>query len=207
MNLKYSIAVTLCLVTFIGCSKETISPETFGNIEGQVLDADSEEGVSSVNITTTPATNSIITNPNGEFGVQEVPTGQYTVTANKSGYETANVKVSVRQSKTASAQIYLKAEGENPARYFSAEVTAWTETASNDSTFAEVEYQVTNDSEDTEIKVYEVYFDIYTAGNIYSQEERDSSLAAGERNIGSFRKYIGDNNTIDSITVSGTYAN
>lgn len=206
MNLKYSIAITLCIAMVIGCSKETLTPETFGNIEGQVLDAETEEGVSSVNITTSPATNSIITNQNGGFSIQEVPTGQYTITAEKSGFETASVNVSVRQSKTASAQIYLNAEGENAAQYFSAQVTAWTETSSNDSTFAEVEYQVTNDSEDTEIQEYEVYFDIYTPANTYSQEERDSSLAAGERNIGSFRKYVGDNNAIDSITVSGTYA-
>jgi FlaG/FlaF family flagellin (archaellin) len=207
MNIKYSTAIILCLAVLTGCSKETISPETFGNIEGQVFDADTEEGVSSVNITTTPATNSIITNPNGGFGLQEVPTGQYTVTAKKSGYETASVNVNVWQSKTASAQIYLNSEGENTAQYFSAQVTAWTETSSNDSTFAEVEYQVTNESEDTKILEYEVYFDIYTPGNTYSQEERDSSLAAGERNIGSFRKYVGNNNSIDSITVSGTYAN
>lgn len=205
MKIKYSLLVFLCIVILSGCSKETITPETFGSIDGQVFDSETEEGISSVNITTSPATNSITTNQDGNFNLSEIPTNQYTVTASKSGYESKSVNVNVRENKTATAQIYLDSEGSNSGKYLEAEVTAWAETTSNDSTFAEVEYEVKNTSDDSDINAYEIYFDVHTSGDTFSKEEGDTALAAGERNIGEFRKYVRQN-TIDSVVVNDTYA-
>jgi len=210
MNLKYSIAITLCLAALIGCSKETITPETFGNINGQVLNSETEEGVAGVNITTSPATNSILTNQDGSFNLNEVTTGNYNVTASKSKFESATVSVNVREGKTATAQIFLDPEGGNGEKSLKAEVTAWNErrvnndNAGSDSTFADVEYEVENNSDDVDINEYEVYFDIYTSGNTFSKEEADTALAAGEKNIAEFSKYV-QSTTIDSVVVSGTY--
>ena len=210
MNIKYSIVALLCLVVLWGCSKETITPETFGNINGQVLNSETEEGIGSVNITTSPATNSIITNQDGSFTLNEVNTGNYNITASKSDYESATVSVNVREGKTATAQIFLDPEDGNGEKNLTAEVTAWNQrtvnqdTTNSDSTFADVEYQVTNNSDDIDIDRYEVYFDIYTSGETYSREEADTALASGERNIGEFSKYV-HQTTIDSVVVSGTY--
>lgn len=204
MYTKYSIVIALCLLTLAACSKETVEPETFGNIDGRVIDSETDEGIANVNITTSPATNSIATNGNGSFNLAEVPTGQYSVRAKKSGYESNTVDVNVRQHESATAQVYLDPEGKNSENNMDAEVTAWNETTSNDSTFAEVEYEVRNISDKADIEEYEVYFDVYTSGNTFSQEEGDTSLAAGERNIGQFTKYVRQNN-IDSVVVSGTY--
>ncbi|MDZ7659866.1 MAG: carboxypeptidase regulatory-like domain-containing protein [Fodinibius sp.] len=193
-----------------GCSKETITPETFGNINGQVLNSETEEGVGGVNITTSPATNSIITNQDGSFTLNEVTTGNYNITASKSDFESATVSVKVREGKTATAQIYLDPEDGNGEKSLTAQVTAWNERRVNvdstgsDSTFADVEYEVTNSSDDTDIDEYEVYFKIYTTGETFSREEADTALAAGERNIAEFSKYV-HQTTIDSVVVSGTY--
>lgn len=181
-----------------------ITPETFGDIDGQVYDSETDEGIASVNITTTPATNSIITNQDGTFNLTKVPTGQVSVTANKTGYESNTINVNVREGKTATAQIYLDSEGANGQQYLEAEVKAWNETTRNDSTFAEVEYEVRNTSDNSDIKKYEVYFDIYTTGNTFSREEADSALAAGERNIGEFKKYIRQT-SLDSVVVNDTF--
>ncbi len=210
MNIKYSIVALLCMTVLWGCSKETITPETFGNINGQVLNSETEEGVRGVNITTSPATNSIITNQDGSFTLNEVNTGNYNITASKSDYESATVSVNVREGKTATAQIFLDPEDGNGEKNLTAEVTAWNQrtvnqdTTNSDSTFADVEYQVTNNSDDIDIDRYEVYFDIYTSGETYSREEADTALASGERNIGEFSKYV-HQTTIDSVVVSGTY--
>jgi len=212
MNIKYFIAVVLCLTFLWGCSKETITPETFGNIDGQVLNSETEDGVGSVNITTSPATNSILTNQDGSFSFNEVTTGNYNITASKSGFESATVSVNVREGKTATAQIFLDPDDESGEKSLTAKVTAWNERKVNidstgsDSTFADVEYQVTNSSDDINIDEYEVYFDIYTTGDTYSREEADTALAAGERNIAEFSKYV-HQTTIDSVVVSGTYVN
>jgi hypothetical protein len=188
----------------MGCSKETISPELFGSIEGQVFNSDTEEGIRGVNITTNPATNSITTSEDGTFELNEVPTGQYSVSAQKSDFESSSVSVRVRENKAATAQIYLDPEGGNGEEYLSARVTTWAETSSNDSTFAEVQYEVENTSDDTNINQYEVYFDIHTTGETFSWEERDTTLAAGEKDIAEFKKYVRQT-TIDSVTVSGTF--
>jgi len=210
MSIKYSIVALLCMTVLWGCSKETITPETFGNINGQVLNSETEEGIGSVNITTSPATNSIITNQDGSFTLNEVNTGNYNITASKSDYESSTVSVNVREGKTATAQIFLDPEDGNGEKNLTAEVTAWNQrtvnqdTTDSDSTFADVEYQVTNNSDDIDIDEYEVYFDIYTTGETYSREEADTALASGERNIGEFSKYV-HQTTIDSVVVSGTY--
>ncbi len=204
MSIRYLLTFIICIATFIGCSKETISPELFGSIEGQVFNSETEEGIRGVNITTNPATNSITTNEDGTFELNEVPTGQYSVSAQKSDFESSNVSVRVRENKAATAQIYLDPEGGNGEQYLSARVTTWAETSSNDSTFAEVQYEVENTSDDFNINQYEVYFDIHTSGETFSWEERDTTLAAGEKDIAEFKKYVRQT-TIDSVTVSGTF--
>ncbi|WP_445664153.1 carboxypeptidase regulatory-like domain-containing protein [Fodinibius sp. AD559] len=211
MNIKNSIVAVLCITALWGCSKETITPETFGNIDGQVLNSETEEGIAAVNITTSPATNSIVTNQDGSFSLNEVTTGNYNITASKSDFESTTVSVNVREGKTATAQIYLDPESGSGEKSLTAKVTAWNERRVNidstgaDSTFADVEYEVANSSDDIDIDRYEVYFDIYTSGETYSREEADTALSAGEKNIDEFSKYV-HHTTIDSIVVSGTYA-
>ena len=210
MNIKYSIVALLCMTVLWGCSKETITPETFGNVEGQVMNSETEEGVGGVNITTSPATNSILTDQDGSFSLNEITTGNYNITASKSDFESATVSVNVREGKTATAQIFLDPDDESGEKSLTAKVTAWNERKVNidstgsDSTFADVEYQVTNSSDDIDINKYEIYFDIYTTGETYSREEADTALAAGERNIGEFSKYV-HQTTIDSVVVTGTF--
>lgn len=204
MSIRYLLTFIICIASLLGCSKETISPELFGSVEGQVFNSETEEGLGGVNITTSPATNSITTGENGTFELNEVPTGPYSVTAKKSGYESSSVNVQVNEDQTATAQIYLDPEDINGKKYLSAHVTVWTETSSNDSTFAEVEYEVRNTSENTHIDQYEVYFNIYTSDKTFSREVRDTTLAPGERDIAAFKKYV-QQASIDSVTVSGTF--
>ncbi|WP_141239875.1 carboxypeptidase-like regulatory domain-containing protein [Aliifodinibius salipaludis] len=211
MYINKCLLFVICFSLLVGCSKETISPETFGNIDGQVLNSETEEGIGGANITTSPATNSIATNEDGSFSLNEVTTGNYNITASKSEFESTTVSVNVREGKTATAQIYLDPKNGSGEKSLTAEVSAWNERRVNndntgsDSTFADVEYEVTNRSDDIEIDRYEVYFKIYTSGETFSKEEGDTALAAGEKNIAEFSKYV-HHNTIDSVVVSGKYA-
>jgi len=207
MYINKSLLFVVCVSLLVGCSKETISPETFGNIEGKILDSENSDGIPSVNITTTPATNSILTDNNGSFVISEVPTGTYTINADKKGYESNSVSVKVSENKTASAQMYLDEDADNnSSENLSAEVTSWNDRVEGDTTFVEVEYKVKNNGEDAKINEYEIYFEVLTnGGSAFYHEVRDTSLAAGEQNIGSFEKYIRQNQT-DTVLVSDTYA-
>lgn len=202
MNLKYVCICITCALIFLGCSKETVAPELFGSVDGSVINSETNEGIANVNITTTPATNSILTENDGSFQLEDVPTGNYTITANKPGLDTETVSVNVRENRTASAVIYLNSE--SGTDNLQATVIGWQEVVEGDSTFAEVDYEVENTSSDQAINEYEIYFTIVTSGNNFSQEERDTTLAPNEKDIGEFRKYIVDN-TIDSVIVSGSW--
>ncbi|SMO58446.1 carboxypeptidase-like regulatory domain-containing protein [Fodinibius sediminis] len=204
MSIKYLLTYMICITALMGCSKETVSPELFGRIEGQVFNSETEENLRGVNITTSPATNSITTGEDGTFELNDVPTGPYSVTAKKSGFESSSVNIQVNEDQTATAQIYLDPQENNGKKYLSANVTVWTEVSRNDSTFAEVEYEVRNTSKNNHINEYEVYFNIYTSDETFSWEERDTTLAPGERDIAAFKKYV-QQASIDSVTVSGTF--
>lgn len=208
MYLNKSLLFVICVpLLVISCSKETISPETFGSIEGKILESENSDGIPSVNITTTPATNSILTDNSGSFVISEVPTGTYTISADKKGYESNSVSIKVVEGQTASAQMYLDEETDNNSvENLSAEVTSWNDRVEGDTTFVEVEYKVRNDGEETEINEYEIYFEVQTnSGTSFYHEVRDTSLASGEQNVGNFEKYIRQNQT-DTVFVSGTYA-
>lgn len=205
MKVRYGLLLLSSIsLLILSCSKETITPELYGSIDGKVLTNKTDEGLGGVNITTSPATNSIITNQDGSFSLNEVPTGSYSINAEKSGYRSTSVSVQVREDKAASAQIYMKTAEGNHKKYLSAKVTSWSARSQNDSTFAEVEFMVQNTSSETDIGTYEIYFEIFTSGPEFYHEVRDTSLAAGERNIGSFERFV-RNNDIDSVRISDTY--
>lgn len=93
--------------TILACEKDAIDQETFGSIEGVVINSETEEPVSNANITTTPPTNSILTNPDGTFVFDEVPTGSFSIQARKSGYQSNSVSITVRDGGVAIANIPL----------------------------------------------------------------------------------------------------
>jgi len=205
--MKYLSLLTIIAGIFVlsACSKTTVEPELFGNISGSVLNADTNAGVANVSITTQPATNAILTDKNGVFELKNVSTGSYTITADKPGYISNTVSITVRENETSTARILLKPDdSQQKKQYLQAEVTSWAETTSNDSSFVNVEYRVMNNSDGTDIGKFEVYFGIYSSGDDFYYEVRDSSLSAGETSIGDYTKYVRQA-TIDSVTVTGTW--
>ncbi len=176
------------------CSKDAIDLETFGIIEGLVIDSETEEPVRNVNITTTPPTHSILTNDNGEFEFDEIPTGSYSVKASKPGYRDKTVSVSVREDRVANATIFILKEpedtNEQEVNVIEAEVTSWGHFTINDSSFVDVEYRVENISENTDVNEFEVYFEITANDTNYFYELSGTNLRVGQQRFGAFSKYI-----------------
>ena len=108
--------ILLLLISFLflfSCEKDAIDQDTFGSINGFVLNSETEEPVSNANITTTPPTNSILTEPDGTFYFDDIPTGGYSIQARKSGYKSNSVSVTVREDGVAHASIPLTPEPED----------------------------------------------------------------------------------------------
>jgi len=92
------------------CSEDTIEPEAFGTISGEiVLEAD-DAPIDRVTISTSPATTSLFTDELGMFQLESVPVGSYTVTAEKEGFLARSEGVTVSANKTSNVIIKLRVD-------------------------------------------------------------------------------------------------
>lgn len=187
----------LVLALAAGCDKETIGPQTEGSIEGVVRDAETNEAIARANVTTSPPTQSVLTDEDGTFAIEGIPTGDYTIDVTKSDYKSRAVQVKVQENKTTSAEILLEREDDfgPQADSLTAQVTNWYNDRINrdstgaDSIFVDVEYSARNVG-DERISEYEVYFEIDTPEGVFSFEAEGDTLDVSQRDIGGFRKRV-----------------
>lgn len=89
MTSKYIVFIFLLGVLFTtSCNEDTIQPQLFGSIEGQVLRKDDLTPLNNVAISTTPTSNSVITDAAGNFLLENVPVGTYSIKAEKEDFIT-----------------------------------------------------------------------------------------------------------------------
>lgn len=194
------MGIIIAGMVFNSCAKDTIEAETFGDIEGIVIDGETESGLSMVNITTTPASNAIFTESDGTFNLQNVPAGNYTIQARKKNFSNTSVSVAVRDGQSAVARIILnpvdeEADSTASTEDFHAEITSWFNDVDGDSTYVNVNYRVNNRGETATITEYEVYFEIETDngnGTSFFVDVTGEDLRAGQSRNGDFRQYIRD---------------
>ncbi|HLN53158.1 MAG TPA: carboxypeptidase-like regulatory domain-containing protein [Lentimicrobium sp.] len=101
------IVSTLFSSVFISC-EDTVDIAEYGTVSGQVKDAVTDIPLSSVTISTNPASNSIVTDDNGNFLLENVPVGEVTVTAKKLDYKTYTVNVKVQTALETTTNILLE---------------------------------------------------------------------------------------------------
>lgn len=106
--------LTLIFSTLLSCEKVTIEDETFGSIQGTVIDSETNLPINNANITTTPPTNSILSSDDGTYRLDEIPVGNYSIQARKNEFQNNSVSVAVRENKVAVANIVLAPEEEEP---------------------------------------------------------------------------------------------
>lgn len=205
----YLITATAFFTLFFSsCAKDTMEAEEFGDIEGIVINGETEEGVATVNITTTPATNAIFTENDGTFTISNIPTGNYTIQARKKDFSNNSVTVAVREGQMATARIALNPDEEDTKASeedFRAEVTSWFNDVDGDSTFVDVNYRVSNISSEAEVDEYEVYFEIETSGGTsFFYDVKGDSLQPGQNRNGNFRQYI-RNNEATSVIITDVW--
>ena len=97
-----SITITAGLTTTADFS---LTPAV-GKIQGKIIDS-TGTAIPDVVITTSPETGSFITDNNGEFTIENVPVGSVTVSAEKIGFVTKSVSVSVNPGETVMVVIML----------------------------------------------------------------------------------------------------
>lgn len=186
----------------VSCAKSSVEVEEFGDIEGFIIDSETGDGIENVNISTTPPSVSILTDTEGGFTIEAIPTGSYTIQARKPGFKNNSVSIAVTENKVVPARIFLEPDDEeNPTEtnVLDIDVTAWYNSQQGDSSFVEVEYTVHNISDFTDVTEYEVYFEIVTGGNSFYFDANGSSLQVDQKNVDSFSKYIRSETASDIV--------
>lgn len=183
----------------VGCENDLLEPDLRGSIQGQVRDFDTREPLGGVSISTNPPTSSIVTDDEGRFQIDDLPTGNYSVVGRLSGYDQNSITIAVRDGEITSADLFLEEEAEDDTTStadFEASVLNFTNRTNNDSSFVVVEYRARNTGE-APISRYEIYFQLLTTGQTYFEEVSGTDLGVGQSDIGEFEQYVGQ----DSVTV------
>lgn len=89
-------AAATSVADFILTPKDSSSNIKYGSIVGTIYNSETGETVSSVNLNTTPVTNSIRSDANGRFEFLSLEPGEYEITAEKNGFEPKSGSVLVR---------------------------------------------------------------------------------------------------------------
>lgn len=199
------------LVVLSGCDDETLGPNARGDIDGEVRDAETGEPIAQASISTSPPTQSVLTDDDGSFKLNGVETGNYTIDISKDGYASKAVTVRVSENEVAEATALLERSDDFGADADSLRtqvIDFYNDRINRDSTgadsvFVTAEYQAENVGEVT-ITAYEIYFRIETPAGTFSREEVGDTLNVGQADIRDFRTYI-QHDEAESVEITGTY--
>ena len=194
-----------------GCDDETLGPNARGDIDGEVRDAETGEPIAQASISTSPPTQSVLTDEDGSFKLTGVETGNYTIDISKDGYASKAVTVRVNENEVVEATALLERSDDFGADADSLRtrvIDFYNDRINRDSTgadsvFVTAEYQAENVGE-VPITDYEIYFRIETAAGTFSREEAGDTLQVGQADIGDFRTYI-QHDEAESVEITGTY--
>lgn len=79
-------AVLLCFTT--SCDSGLVDYDVFGSISGKVIELDSDVPVPQATVTLSPSGKNTYTGNDGQFEFHDLDARQYTVTVQKTGYQT-----------------------------------------------------------------------------------------------------------------------
>ena len=85
-SFTYLKLLCLLLVVLVGCNEDRIDENDFGSITGKVVKEGTNEPLENVRISTTPVTSTVFTDASGNFIIENVPAGEYSVGARVDGY-------------------------------------------------------------------------------------------------------------------------
>ena len=100
--------ILICFLTlFLGCTEE-IEEIKYGSIAGVVYDESVGEPIPVVKLSLTPGGKSTVTGSDGSFTFINIQTGDYTIKAEKKGYESSSNVVSVIEGTPSECNLTLK---------------------------------------------------------------------------------------------------
>ncbi len=107
--------MAVCIATMLtACTEDTIQPDIFGTLTGQVLLEGTNTPLADAVVSTNPATTQVVTDAQGRFSFDEIEAGTYTVRAEKSGYVAAVETATILENRESAVIINMTVkEAEN----------------------------------------------------------------------------------------------
>ena len=96
-----------------GCEKEKLDYEEKGSISGRTFDAETDQAIANVTVTTDPASEAVVTDNSGNFTINSVTSGEVMVTAQRKNYRTATLNVFVGKDENTEVNIVMEQTGQN----------------------------------------------------------------------------------------------
>ncbi|MDT0651266.1 carboxypeptidase regulatory-like domain-containing protein, partial [Autumnicola edwardsiae] len=111
-NSNYILAIFTVLL-FSACSEDTIDALGTGSIVGTVVEEGSNEPIQNVRISTNPASSTVFTDESGNFLLEDISEGDYSIEARKEGLLTQFEGATVRTNTEVSVIFELQPESVN----------------------------------------------------------------------------------------------
>ncbi|MDR3187917.1 MAG: carboxypeptidase-like regulatory domain-containing protein [Prevotellaceae bacterium] len=82
----FTISAALCLLAYAGCTKDT--PSIYATLYGVVADSETAAAISGASVVLSPGGKSATTGADGRYEFADLDAQQYTITVQRSGYQT-----------------------------------------------------------------------------------------------------------------------
>lgn len=94
LHIKPIFALFILLI-FSGCTEEKVGLERFGTISGRVVDEQDLSGIANAQLITLPPTNTVLTDAQGNFEMEDLEPGDYELIVTKQDYFSDTLQVTV----------------------------------------------------------------------------------------------------------------
>jgi Tol biopolymer transport system component len=107
------ILIGFLLIQFSACNDEPIEPVVFGSLEGLVIDATDQSIISGAEVSTAPVSNSLITDAEGKFVMNEILAGEYDLIVEKDGYINGRETIIINNNGETQVTVFLQKKSVN----------------------------------------------------------------------------------------------
>lgn len=113
---SFKILLLMVLFVFVTCKEDDYVPDLEGVIKGRAVQDWDDEPVLDAKITTSPSSKTVYTDADGNFIIEEVPIGDYSISIVKDGFSSWTEKVTVYEDEISVVKFFLEATTiSNPA--------------------------------------------------------------------------------------------
>lgn len=107
-NSIYTLTIFFLLISFFSCKEEYIEPTLYGNLRGEVLNAEDFTPLENVSIKLSPSVGSLLTDEFGIFELDSLEVGSYTVEIKKAGFDTELMTVDIQDLQMTEINVLLE---------------------------------------------------------------------------------------------------